>query len=67
LFVSDATATHTNFEHNIALNSMMLAFANVVSTADVTSLMKAGLPPRAFHFSVVKVCARSVGFFPTSD
>ncbi|MPZ30421.1 MAG: isochorismatase family protein [Rhodospirillales bacterium] len=41
LFVSDATATHTDFEHNITLNNMMLTFADVVSTADVTSLLKA--------------------------
>lgn len=41
LFVSDATATHTDFEHNNTLNNMMLTFADVVSTADVTSLLKA--------------------------
>ena len=36
-----STATHTDFEHNITLNNMMLTFADVVSTADVTSLLKA--------------------------
>ena len=41
LLVSDATATHTDFEHNITLNNMMLTFADVVSTADVISLLKA--------------------------
>ena len=41
LFVSDATATHTDFEHNNTLNNMMLTFADVVSTADVTLLLKA--------------------------
>ena len=41
LFVSDATATHTDFEHNITLNNMMLTFADVVSTAEITSLLKA--------------------------
>lgn len=41
LFVSDATATHTDFEHNNTLNNMMLTFADVVSTADVISLLKA--------------------------
>jgi ureidoacrylate peracid hydrolase len=41
LFVSDATATHTDFEHNNTLNNMMLTFADVVSTADVTSLLQA--------------------------
>lgn len=41
LFVSDATATHTDFEHNNTLNNMMLTFADVVSTAEVTALLKA--------------------------
>jgi len=41
LFVSDATATHTDFEHNSTLNAMMLTFADVVSTADVTGLLNA--------------------------
>ena len=41
LFVSDGTATHTDFEHNITLNNMMLTFADVVSTDDVTALLQA--------------------------
>ena len=41
LFVSDGTATHTDYEHNSTLNAMMLTFADVVSTNDVTSLLKA--------------------------
>lgn len=41
LFVSDGTATHTDYEHNSALNALMLTFADVVSTADVTSLLEA--------------------------
>lgn len=41
LFVSDGTATHTDFEHNITLNNMMLTFADVVSTDDVVALLKA--------------------------
>jgi ureidoacrylate peracid hydrolase len=40
LFVSDGTATHTDFEHNITLNNMMLTFADVVSTDDVVALLK---------------------------
>jgi ureidoacrylate peracid hydrolase len=39
-FVSDATATHTDFEHNNTLNNMVLTFADVVSTDDVTTLLK---------------------------
>lgn len=39
LFVSDGTATHTDFEHNITLNNMMLTFADVVTTDDVTGLL----------------------------
>jgi ureidoacrylate peracid hydrolase len=41
LFVSDGTATHTDYEHNSTLNAMMLTFADVVSTADVTNLLQA--------------------------
>ncbi|MDR6950695.1 ureidoacrylate peracid hydrolase [Ancylobacter sp. 3268] len=41
LFVSDGTATHTDFEHNTTLNNMMLTFADVVSTDDVTALLQA--------------------------
>ena len=39
--VSDGTATHTDYEHNSTLNAMMLTFADVVSTADVTNLLQA--------------------------
>ncbi|GGC92784.1 cysteine hydrolase family protein [Chelatococcus reniformis] len=39
LFVSDATATHTDFEHNNTLNNMMLTFADVVTTDEVSSLL----------------------------
>jgi ureidoacrylate peracid hydrolase len=40
LFVSDGTATHTDFEHNNTLNNMMLTFADVVSTDDVVGLLR---------------------------
>jgi len=40
LFVSDGTATHSDFEHNITLNNMMLTFADVVTTDDVIGLLK---------------------------
>ncbi|MBS7537214.1 cysteine hydrolase [Ancylobacter sonchi] len=40
LFVSDGTATHTDYEHNITLNNMMLTFADVVTTDDVTGLLQ---------------------------
>jgi len=39
LFVSDGTATHSDFEHNTTLNNMMLTFADVVSTDDVIALL----------------------------
>lgn len=39
LFVSDGTATHTDFEHNNTLNNMMLTFADVVSTDEVVGLL----------------------------
>ncbi|MPZ30417.1 MAG: isochorismatase family protein [Rhodospirillales bacterium] len=39
LFVSDGTATHTDYEHNSTLNAMMLTFADVVSTDDVVKLL----------------------------
>jgi ureidoacrylate peracid hydrolase len=39
LFVSDATATHTDFEHNATLNNMMLTFTDVVTADDVVSLL----------------------------
>lgn len=41
LFVSDGTATHTDYEHNSTLNAMMLTFADVVSTDDVVKLLGA--------------------------
>lgn len=41
LFVSDGTATHTDYEHNSTLNAMMLTFADVVSTEDVVKLLAA--------------------------
>jgi ureidoacrylate peracid hydrolase len=40
LFVSDGTATHSDFEHNTTLNNMMLTFADVVSKEDVTALLR---------------------------
>jgi ureidoacrylate peracid hydrolase len=40
LFVSDGTATHSDFEHNTTLNNMMLTFADVVSTVEVTALLR---------------------------
>lgn len=41
LFVSDGTATHTDFEHNTTLNNMMLTFADVVTTDEVVGLLAA--------------------------
>ena len=40
LFVSDGTATHTDYEHNSTLNAMMLTFADVVSTDDVEAALR---------------------------
>jgi nicotinamidase-related amidase len=64
LFVSDATATHTDFEHNITLNNMMLTFADVVSTADVTSLLKLEFDCRRESLKSQTILD---GFFPPSD
>ncbi len=41
LFVSDGTATHSDYEHNSTLNAMMLTFADVVTTDDVVKLLEA--------------------------
>jgi ureidoacrylate peracid hydrolase len=41
LFVSDGTATHSDYEHNSTLNAMMLTFADVVTTDDVVKQLAA--------------------------
>lgn len=41
-FVSDSTATTSDEEHNATLSTMMMTFADVVTTEEVTELLRHG-------------------------